>query len=266
MAEGAPPGDGESPYGPEVHARRARSFGPLAEDYERYRPGYPDDAVDWLLPGAADVVVDLGAGTGKLTGSLLTRAPNVVAIEPDPVMLGVLQRVHPTVDARLAGADALPLPDRSVDAVLVAQAWHWFPHELAAAEVRRVLRPGGWLGLVWNMVAPEEPWQIEVERLNDVARGRPQEAPRQPPDAVEVDGLPSEELEATTFPWVELLAPEQLRARIATYSHLALLPDVRRAELLDRIAGVAQEEAVRLGSPVVPFRQIAYCVRWCPAR
>ena len=253
-------------YGPEVHARRARSFGTLAEDYERSRPAYPDAAVDWLLPPSAEVVADLGAGTGKLTGSLLARGVRVVAIEPDPAMLGVLQRTHPAAAARLAGADALPLPDRSVDAVLVAQAWHWFPHEPAVAEVRRVLRPGGWLGLAWNMPAAEEPWQVEVERLNGSARGRPQEGPREQLDVIEVEGLPSAELESAVFPWVEPLTPEQQRARMATYSHIALLPDVQREELLDGVVAVVEREAARLGSSVVPFRQTAFCVRWRPAR
>ena len=266
MADRPPPADGETHDGPEVHARRARSFGALAEDYERYRPGYPDEAVDWLLPPSSRMVADLGAGTGKLTGSLLARGLQVVAIEPDGMMAGVLQRTHPTAEVRIAGADALPLGDRSVDAVLVAQAWHWFPHELAAAEVRRVLRPGGWLGLVWNRATPEEPWQVEVERLNDGARGRPSEAPGEGPDVVEVEGLPSAELESAEYPWAESLTPDQLGGRLRTFSHISLLPDAQREKLLHRAVAIAEHEAARLGSPVVPFRQTAYCVRWRPDR
>lgn len=252
-------------YGPEVHARRARAFGALAAEYERWRPGYPDDAVDWLLPRGARDVADLGAGTGKLTGALLARGLGVVAIEPDPEMLAVLTSVHPVADARLAGADALPLPDGSVDAVVAGQAWHWFPHEQAAAEVRRVLRAGGWLGLVWNETSPEEPWQAEVERLNAGARGRPAEDRRELPEVVEVDGLPSEELEAALFPWVERIEPAHLRARMATYSHLALLPDPEREALLDQVLAIAERAAARLGDSTVPFRQVAYCVRWRPS-
>ena len=254
------------PTEPEVRARRARSFGALAEDYARYRPGYPDDAVDWLLPPGAREVADVGAGTGKLTGSLLARGLRVVAIEPDPAMLGVLHRTHSAADARVGGADALPLPEAAVDAVLVAQAWHWFPPELAAAEVRRVLRPGGWLGLVWNAGTPEEPWQVEVERLNDEARARPMEDSRERPDVVEIPGLPTAELESAVFPWVEPVTPELVRGRLATYSHIALLPDGPRAELLDRVGTVVEQEVARLGSPVVPFRHEAFCVRWRPAR
>jgi SAM-dependent methyltransferase len=254
------------PEMPEVQARRARSFGALAEEYARYRPGYPDDAVEWLLPPGARVVADVGAGTGKLTGSVLARGLQVVAIEPDPAMLAVLHGIHPEADARVGGADALPLPDAGVDAVLVAQAWHWFPPELAAAEARRVLRPGGWLGLVWNAGTPEEPWQIEVERLNDEARGRPVEEARERSDVVEIDGLPTAELESAVFPWVEPVTPELLRGRMATYSHIALLPEGARTELLDRVVAVVEQESARLGSPVVPFRHEAFCVRWRPAR
>jgi len=252
-------------YDSEVHARRARSFGALADAYDRWRPGYPDAAVDWLLPPGARDVADVGAGTGKLTGSLLARGLRVTAVEPDPAMLAVLARVHPAADPRVAGADALPLADASVDAVVVGQAWHWFPHERAAAEARRVLRPGGWLGLVWNQSAPGDPWQEEVERLNAGARGTALEATVELPDVIEVEGLPSEELEAALFPWTEQVTPEQLRARMSTYSHIALLEAAAREGLLDRVAAVASEESRRQGAPTVPLRAVAYCVRWRPA-
>ncbi|MGZ4508065.1 MAG: class I SAM-dependent methyltransferase [Blastococcus sp.] len=255
----------ESGYDPQVHARRARSFGAVAEAYEQWRPGYPDDAVAWLLPPGARDVADVGAGTGKLTGSLLARGLRVTAVEPDPAMLGVLSRVHPAADARAAGADALPLADGSVDAVVVGQAWHWFPHERAAAEVRRVLRPGGWLGLIWNQSAPGEPWQEEVEGLNAGARGIALETMVELPEVIEVEGLPSDELEAALFPWTEQVTPEQLRARLATYSHIALLEDSSREGLLDRVAAVVGEEAGRQGTVTVPMRAVAYCVRWRPA-
>jgi SAM-dependent methyltransferase len=253
-------------YTPEVHARRARAFGALAEDYERWRPGYPDDAVEWLLRQGVRDVADVGAGTGKLTGLLLARGLRVVAIEPDPAMLAVLSHQHPEADARQAGADALPLDDAGVDAVLVGQAWHWFPHEQATAEIRRVLRPGGRLGLIWNQLSADaEPWQVEVERLNAVARGRAVEVVDELPDVVEVDGLPSDELEAALFPWVEQLQPAHLRARMATFSHIALLPDGEREALLDEVLAVAHREAARSGTATVPYRQVAYCVRWRPS-
>ncbi|WP_298462381.1 class I SAM-dependent methyltransferase [uncultured Cellulomonas sp.] len=126
--------------------RRATAFGRYARDDDRWRPGYPDAAVDWLLPPGAPRVADVGAGTGKLTGALVDRGLEVDAVEPDDAMLAVLRERWPGVRAHLAGADRLPLPDGAVDAVVVGTAWHWFPHDAAVAEVRRVLRPGGRLG------------------------------------------------------------------------------------------------------------------------
>jgi len=250
---------------PDALARRARSFGAVAEDYERWRPGYPEDAVAWLLPPGAREVADVGAGTGKLTGLLLARGLQVTAVEPDPAMLAVLGRVHPAAVPWQAGADALPLGDAAVDAVVVGQAWHWFPHERAAAEIRRVLRPGGWLGLIWNQSAPAEPWQAEVERLNAGARGTALEPMTEVPPVAEVEGLPSAQLEAAVFPWTEQLTAVQVRARMATYSHIALLSPGEREGLLDRVATVVGEEAATRGTSTVAFRAVAFCVRWRPA-
>ena len=122
---------------------RALVFGEVAEEYARWRPTYPDQAVAWLARDAR-TVVDLGAGTGQLTGALLDRGVTVHAVERDPRMLSVLGTQFPAAHRHESGADQIPLPDHSVDAVLSADAWHWFPVEATIAEVRRVLRPGGW--------------------------------------------------------------------------------------------------------------------------
>lgn len=245
----------------ELDARRARIFGSYAQDYERWRPGYPDAAVDWLVPPAARRVADVGAGTGKLTGALLARGLNAVAIEPDPDMLEVLTRLHPAAEAHLAGAHALPLPDASVDAVLVAQAWHWFPHEQAVDEVRRVLRPDGWLGLVWNDANPHAPWELELARLDpDLAAGE-----RREDEQHKVPGLPTEELQAAAFPWTRLISAADLRASLATQSAFALMETSERERRLDAAAAVVAAEAARRNEPVVPLGQEAWCIRWQPA-
>lgn len=129
---------------------RSLSFGSEAAAYERGRPSYPPEAIDWLLPDGARDVLDLGAGTGKLTTRLVERGLNVFAVDPIAEMLELLSNSLPDTPALLGTAEEIPLPDNSVDAVLVAQAWHWFDPERAVREVVRVLRPGGRLGLVWN--------------------------------------------------------------------------------------------------------------------
>jgi SAM-dependent methyltransferase len=131
---------------------RRLSFGAAAAAYATYRPGYPDTAIDWALVGAPGPhVLDLAAGTGKLTASLVARSHlRVTAVEPDPEMLGELHRLLPDVDARPGTAEEIPLPDGSVDAIVIGQAWHWMDPERALPEFARVLRPGGTLAALWN--------------------------------------------------------------------------------------------------------------------
>lgn len=150
---------------------RARSFGSAAVDYARHRTGYSTDAVHWALqPIAARSPVellDLAAGTGKLTESLL-RLPGarVVAVEPDPAMIAQLRTLLPATDSRTGTAEDIPLPDASVDAVLVGQAWHWFDPRLALPEVARVLRPGGVLAALWNSEDTSAAWIAGFREAN----------------------------------------------------------------------------------------------------
>jgi SAM-dependent methyltransferase len=137
----------------DTHLKRARSFGPIAADYARFRPGYPRAALEWalrpVLGGQRVQLLDLAAGTGKLTAAMLEFGP-VIAVEPDAGMLDQLRAHCPTADARIGSAEQIPVPDSSVDAMLVGQAWHWFDREKALAEAARVLRSGGVLAALWN--------------------------------------------------------------------------------------------------------------------
>ena len=128
-------------------AAMAASFDQAADVYEKSRPGYPSEAVDWLLPAGAKTVLDLGAGTGKLTRALTARGLDVIAVDPSPKMLDQLRDAVPEAIVREGTAEDIPIADASLDAVLVAQAWHWVDQDLALPSVARVLKPGGTLGL-----------------------------------------------------------------------------------------------------------------------
>lgn len=153
-------GVAENIAAPDEQSRRAASFGAAASAYAQHRPGYPVSAIKWAIEPIAELkrpleVLDLGAGTGKLTGPLASLATDsghvhVVAVEPDPDMLAELRRQVPGVTALAGRAEEIPLPDASVDAVLAGQAAHWFDMDRALPEIARVLRPGGVLAGLWN--------------------------------------------------------------------------------------------------------------------
>ncbi|WP_082590778.1 class I SAM-dependent methyltransferase [Agromyces sp. Soil535] len=142
------PGLVADPSDPET-AKSARSFGVAASVYHQARPGYPVEAIAWLV-GDGVRVLDLGAGTGKLTEALVALDLDVIAVDPVEEMLEELEVAVPGVPRILGTAEDIPLEESSVDAVLAGQAWHWFQPDRAIPEIARVLRPGGVLGLVWN--------------------------------------------------------------------------------------------------------------------
>jgi SAM-dependent methyltransferase len=143
-------------------------FGQAADVYEKARPTYPPEAAAWLVPAFARTAVDVGAGTGKFTRSLVELGLDVIAVEPDPVMLRTLAAALPVVRTVEGSAERMPLPDASADVVTVAQAWHWVDPPRALPEIARVLRPGGTLGLVWNLRDVSVDW---VGRLGEVMGG-----------------------------------------------------------------------------------------------
>jgi SAM-dependent methyltransferase len=149
------------------------SFGAVASDYDRLRPGPAPAALDWLLPGRPDVVVDVGAGTGLLSRALSARAGHVIAVEPDDRMRAVLAARSPGVEVLAGHGEAIPLPDASADAVLVSSAWHWLDADLAVPEMTRVLRDGGRLGIIWTGRETATPWL----RADEWFRGEDQDPP-----------------------------------------------------------------------------------------
>lgn len=209
-------------------AERSLSFGEEAAAYERGRPSYPPEAIDWLLPGGARDVLDLGAGTGKLTVRLVERGLNVIAVDPIPEMLEVLSRSLPDTPALLGTAEDIPLPDDSVDSVLVAQAWHWFDPERAVAEVARVLRPGGRLGLVWNVRDERLGWVKDLGRIvgheDDPYSRRHVELPE-----------PFTAQEQHQVEWTSYLTPQALIDLVASRSYCITSPTEVRTRTLDQV-------------------------------
>ena len=143
--------------------QRRTSFGTAAEQYQAGRPGYPREALLQCLPESANEVLDLAAGTGPLTANLLDIGLSVIAVEP----LDEMRALIPAPARAIAGtAEQIPLPDESVDAVFIGQAWHWFDIPRAVAEIHRVLRPGGVIAPMWNLLDADDPVSL---RLSEVA-------------------------------------------------------------------------------------------------
>lgn len=143
------------------------SFGAAALAYAEHRPDYSRAAVDWALePAPGRRVLDLGAGTGKLTATLLTLDADVVAVERDAAMLTELRRTLPSAKAVLGRAEQIPLPDGSVDAVVAGNAMHWFDMSVAGPEIARVLAPGGVLAGLWNLMDDGVDWMAELARVS----------------------------------------------------------------------------------------------------
>jgi SAM-dependent methyltransferase len=229
-----------------VNPLAARAFDAAAEDYERGRPGWPADAVASLLDRfAATRVLDLAAGTGKLTRVLAELADDVVAVEPLDGMRHVLEARLPHVRALAGTAEAIPLADGSVDAVFVGQAFHWFDPMRAAAELARVLRPGGGLALMWNTPGWERTeWVDELDAIvqrHDQGEPRFERAPWR--EGLEADGR-FDTLRDEEASHEQLTDREGLIAKIASFSYIGGQPDDRRAAALAECRAVLERHGI----------------------
>lgn len=228
------------------------SFGSEAAAYERGRPSYPPEAIDWLLPAGARDVLDLGAGTGKLTTRLVERGLDVVAVDPLAEMLELLSSALPDTPALLGTAEQIPLPDDSVDAVLVAQAWHWFDPQQAVAEVARVLRPGGRLGLVWNHRDERLGWVKDLGRIighEDDPLNR---------EVV----LPARFADVTRHhvEWTSYLTPQALIDLVASRSYCITSPAAVRTRTLDRVRELLATHPALANSTGLALPYITVCI------
>jgi SAM-dependent methyltransferase len=238
-----------------------------AATYERARPGYPPEVVSWLTghlrlgPGA--VVADLAAGTGKLTRLLVPTGASVVAVEPVEAMRALLARLCPTVPVAAATAERLPLRTGSVDAATVAQAFHWFDADAAFGELRRVLRPGGRVGLVWNAPDRTVAW---VDRVWTVMDRVERKAPWRDHDRADDADLGRRAgfgpLSRATFRHGHAVTPQGVLDRFRSVSHVAVLPDPQREEVLAEVRGILASHPETRGRDelVIPYR--VDCL-WC---
>jgi SAM-dependent methyltransferase len=232
---------------PDERNRHGSSFGAAAAAYAAHRPDYAEAAVRWALgpaPGGPRVL-DLAAGTGKLTATLAGLGADVTAVEPDPAMLAELRRLLPGVRALPGTAEAIPLPDGSVDAVLVGQALHWFDMAVAGPEIHRVLAPGGVLAGLWNLDDDRVDWVAGLERVSEhSASVTYSDWSTQSSDAhlapIELAGL-FDPPEPAEFPHAMRRTADSLLATIATHSRLLVMPDGERAALLSRIRDYLRE-------------------------
>jgi SAM-dependent methyltransferase len=230
-------------------------------DYEAARPSYPPDAVGWfvenlrLTPGRR--VADVAAGTGKLTRLLVPTGAELFAVEPVRGMRATFRRLLPEVPLVAATAEAMPFRAAALDAITVAQAWHWFDHDRATAEAARVLRPGGRLGLVWNARDRTEPWVDEVWSIMDrVEKHAPWRDHENWRDSA-MRAMPGfGALHDAQFRHLQRITPEGVVQRVASVSHVAVLAEPEQAKVLAEVREVlTTHPAVRGRETVeIPYR------------
>lgn len=244
---------------PAEKAERASSFGEVAEDYNAFRPGPPQQAIEWVLGGRrVGVAVDLGAGTGACTRLLLDHADSVTAVEPDDRMRAVLSEELSGVSVLDGKGEAIPLPDASTDAVFASSSWHWMEPAATLGEVARVLKPGGTLGVVWAGPDPDSPFMAQARALlsqggsqgggsqgagsqgdeakaggADMAALMMGDASRPSPSLVIPDdgSVPLSQPEKEEFRWDVPLTADELIGLMGTLSWFILMPEETRTRV-----------------------------------
>jgi SAM-dependent methyltransferase len=229
------------------------SFAEVADAYERGRPGYPEEAVRWLAGDAPCDVVDLGAGTGKLTRGFVALGHRVTAVEPLAEMRAELEAALPGVTALAGTAESIPLPHASADVVSCGQAFHWFDHVSALPEIARVLRTGGRLALVWNSRDDRDPWMARLSAI--IGNETVQETDVFP--VLESSGLFGP-VEISKFAFEQVLDRDGLLDLVLSRSYCAKLPPADREPVLDAVGALYDETAGQSG---VHLAYVTQCFR-----
>jgi SAM-dependent methyltransferase len=232
----------------------ASSFGQAADAYRRGRPEYPESAVEWLVPRRARRVLDLGAGTGKLTRLLADAGLRVIAVEPSERMREQLAAAVPDALVLAGSAEKIPLEDGAVDAVVVGHAWHWFDADLAVPEIARVLVRGGTLSLAWNVRDETEPWIADLGRIMH-QHSRQAIDPR--PDIGEPFGPP----ERMEIRWGRVMSRAGILDMVASRSYVISLPGAERNQLLGDVEAFLSDHPDTRGRDEIALPYITRCTR-----
>lgn len=231
---------------------QATSFGAAVGAYELGRPGYAREHVAWLLEGVQGTVLDLAAGSGKLTRSVQDLGYEVVAVDPDEKMLSRVGSAKTLVGT----AEAIPLPDAGVAAVTVGQAWHWFDPVAAAAEIDRVLVPGGRLGLIWNIRDARHPF---VAALAEAMGPSPAETMIDGDAVQDAPGFSA--FERRRFDSVRMITPEALEALVTSRSHWLIAPPATQAAVLAAVRELVATHPHSAGRRLFEFQMYTACYR-----
>jgi len=250
-----------------VHEVAQRGFGSEAETYDRARPSYSAEAVAWLVENlgirSGSRAADLAAGTGKFTKLLLPTGADVLPVEPVEGMWRVLRTTVPDLPITAATAEALPFAAASLDALTVAQAFHWFDADRAFAELARVLRPGGRVGIIWNVRDRADDWVNQVWSIMDRVEKR---APWRDHDKWSDTAFGERRgfgpLHSAEFRNEQQVTPDDVVDRIASVSHVVVLPDDQREAVLDEVRAIVDTHPDTAGRTelTIPYRVDAY---WC---
>ncbi len=251
----------------ETTAQLGSSFGAVADEYNRLRPGPSDEALDWLLPAGAADVLEIGAGTGVLTRLLEQRVRHVTAVEPDDRMRDVLASRNAAVEVLAGQAEVIPASTSSYDVVIAASAWHWVDEERAVPEVARVLRPSGRLSLVWSGPDRSVDWVRSLWAGGIIFSPEEQadvDARRRRRHAVNVDiggQSPFHEPETALFRWNRPMTKRDLVALATTYSAVITMEEEDRRRHLDAMARFLDEHEAFVAQEVIDVPMRSYCWR-----
>ena len=250
-----------------IHESAAKGFAAGADAYERGRPSYSPEAIAHIVSelriGPGKAVLDLAAGTGKLTRELVPTGATLIAVEPIPEMRAKLAAAVPQAEIRDGTAEAIPADNHSIDAVVVGQAFHWFDGIRTISELRRILKPDGALALIWQSRDPSVPW---VARLNEIIDRADDGHPRFRTDqwriAFDLTAL-FDPLEKVEIPYAQRTTPALLVDRVASISYVAAMPDDQRQVVLDDVRALLDTDPATAGLEVIelPHRVHVFVTR-----